>query len=779
MDIPPKGTTIWVNGRRATTHIPAVGGEEGYVYFRYHDTGEQGDATLDEISLTEPSYDKFSDDELDDIGFLGSQPDVNESELDEEYNILFQASQSDYFKETEYTDEDIHNANLLLELSRGYEEAVMSRCPSAVSSQMSSPMKRSTEEEVEHLPVPNETYTDGTEAAEVNQTTEGSSSLQPVPNYSDDVLDAIAEEIDGQHEEDEGLSQDEIQAALNKYKDPRLNFDEFLARANAEIAEAERNIQSQNEELNKSLAEIREEETKELEEESSGPPAKRPRGEVVMSRSERLTRKKKEADELAKAIAIAEDAKRSAKRKKRVISVARVLKQKAPAGLPELTLDDATELIRKELEVPRSMSTPKRRPQVLRASSGASQCTEMGKGLRTSIAFQASSNTVRWLYKNQTKTNLYCYLCSLKIEGEDAHFEHVLAFLSALAKGLIPVRSYKNVEYDLCLLFVQSCLGEWSHHHCNSTCKGEMDLTNNRYRPEKHRGWSDLEPDIPAIKKLLWCIWNSFTANRSNKLQTKLRSIYGTYGNFEKIQLPKIFYRVQMCITVIKCFIDFDKYRKTRAFMVAAGNVSLRTRLNVKLPIGNLLLKHFNDPTKHPVNCQAVRKYVPSVIYPGFAHSGKMYLETPIPPPNRVQTTDIISKQLVHPTHDYTKTHGFSIVQHLDACSVVPKDKLYIVKFNETVEQGWIYLGKRTVHTDEDNRRYKDKSNPRVSSFGLETISETEEFEGGRRSNVKGEQSASSRQTRRQQKQQKKLTRKRRRGPQVTVEIVPYRSARA
>jgi hypothetical protein len=308
-----------------------------------------------------------------------------------------------------------------------------------------------------------------------------------------------------------------------------------------------------------------------------------------------------------------------------------------------------------------------------------------------------------------------------------------------------------------------------------------MDLTNNRYRSQKHTGWSDLEPDIPAIKKLLWCIWNSFTANRSNKLQTKLRNIYGTYGNFEKNQLPKIFYRVQMCITVIKCFIDFDKYRKTRAFMVAAGNVSLRTRLNVKLPIGNLLLKHFNDPTKHPVNCQAVKKYVPSVIYPGVAHSGKMYLETPIPPPNRVQTTDIISKQLVHPTHDYTKTHGFSIVQHLDACSGVSKGSAYVVKFNETVEKGWIYLGKRTVHTGEDNRRYKDESKPRISSYGLETISETGEVEGGRRRIVKGEQGASSRQKqtrRRQQRRQKKLrTRKVSRlgGLEATFEIVPHR----
>ena len=373
--------------------------------------------------------------------------------------------------------------------------------------------------------------------------------------------------------------------------------------------------------------------------------------------------------------------------------------------------------------------------------SYATQCP----GVRADIDFQKSSNTLKWIYNNPRKVNLYCYLCSLRIpDGENAHFEHVLAFLSALAKGLIPVRRYSGgAVFDICLLFVQGCLGEWAHQHCNSTCKGELDFTNNRKRAARNVSWEGLASDPETIKKVLRCIWHQTTAG-TMPLRPELERIYGNYETFEAVQLPKIVYRVDMCIKMIKCFVDFERYRKTKVFLKNAGLAYANAKLKgQKYPIGPIIQSHFDRPDRHPINYKNVVRYLyisGGPVSSDIASSQKMYLEIPdlgdrrqtlvpyanvSPPP---VTTD------VHPTHDKTQTFGGALLGMFNC----DEDG------SGGGGAGSAAYGKR-----------KGKGRSGFTEGGASPASKTR------------------RQQRQRQKNKKLLTQKRQK-PQVTVEIVPY-----
>jgi hypothetical protein len=373
-------------------------------------------------------------------------------------------------------------------------------------------------------------------------------------------------------------------------------------------------------------------------------------------------------------------------------------------------------------------------------------------GVRGDINFQKSSNTLSWIYKGHKEGQLYCYLCSLAIIGENAHFEHVLAFLSALAKGLIPVRGYdiNSSDFDKCLMFVQGCLGEWAHQHCNSTCKGELDFTNNRTRPHRNNDWSDLVPNEETITKVLRCIWNQTTAGTSD-LRPDLQKIYGSEVNFIAQQRPKIVYRVQMCIEMIKCFVDFGRYRKTKVFLKNAGLAYANAKLtNARYPIGPIIQSHFDRADRHPIVWQRVLPFLginANQVNDSISFSGKMYLETTnlahreqtlVAYPNRNPSDG--TETNVHPTDNKTQTFGGNLLS----------------MFNCNGGGGGAGAG-AALYPGGAAAGYGKNKRKGMAGF----------TEGGA-------SSASTRRQRRQQRRQKKLLTQKRQKPQVTVEIVPY-----
>ena len=506
--------------------------------------------------------------------------------------------------------------------------------------------------------------------------------------------------------------------------------------------------------------------------------------------AEAQARKRLEAAETRAALAVARQ-------------VGKQQRERARAGGEPLTDQQVDDLIQREYA--------RLRPGRAESASQfmSSQATECGRNQRAQMAFQVSTNSISWLYggpgaKTRIKNangGIYCYLCSLIISDlSDAHFEHVLPFLSSLAKGLIPVTSYNNLAdpFQAGLFFVQSCLGEWAHHHCNSTCKREDDLTNNKTRVNQ-TSWVGWQPSVPAIQKILWCIWNGVTRGKSNALQRELRRVYVTYGNFERAQLPKIFYRVEMSIHMVKCFVPFDSYQRTKGFLFLAGNAALGTRFRggQSFPIGKVLTQYFSNPAKHPVDWQKALEYLNGDgrragrprIYDVGGLSGKMFLETQ-PLGTRVQSADSQSGIFVHPAQDWTTTHGGRIVGLLDDCGSGDGDPInYSIVFSG---KNWTYNGQ--VYGI-DARRHSNNTYPKADNVGADDDGGDDGEGGGggaggaaaaaaapaggagSGSPTFGGSASSASMTRRRQRKQELRTQKagrRRRRPHVTVEIVPY-----
>jgi hypothetical protein len=367
---------------------------------------------------------------------------------------------------------------------------------------------------------------------------------------------------------------------------------------------------------------------------------------------------------------------------------------------------------------------------------------------------------------------LFCYLCSLRIYPDQvAHFEHVIGFLSALVKGLIPVDNDGTWQ----MLAVQLCLGEWSHHHCNTTCKGEMDLTNNhQLNLEERETFDGLQASIPQIIKLLKCIWNNSTDGgpgvNSARIHTELRSVYGTEKKFLEHHVPKLVARVNMCTTMIVQFVDYRKYTFAKAFMQALADTvaAYKPKRNhggelVEIPVEDILKEFFKTPGYNPLNLERVGQvFAPrGVINPVLGKfergvSRAMYLDLANKP--REQSTE------------GDRVHPLVIVRITDEGGY---------KLGPLVGTQGDAVIEEVIRVKNEGGGGAAAASASAESGGKKRMDDdSADLGGSRRNKVRGAVSSTRRRQRRQQRQEKKLrTQKagrRRRRPHVTTEIVPY-----
>jgi len=382
-------------------------------------------------------------------------------------------------------------------------------------------------------------------------------------------------------------------------------------------------------------------------------------------------------------------------------------------------------------------------PSVNRSSHLASISSTDGQ-----IRGNYGTSYLRNVYSDDT-VQKYCWICGLPIFAKSDtknsnEYEHVQAFKTALFESMLYVPDNILGHIGGNYRLARQCIGEYSHNNCNGggsvvsktggyggrTGKGDLSLKTGG----RNGNWNDLYPSSGAIKELLVgsdgfgkdpkCIWAQFEPYQRKEFKDSADKFYRARKDIVYARVAQVCYMVRRCV-------DWKQH-------ALAKGIALKSVISGGENVKDQLLTLFK-------NSSALKPYPKDIV------QNKMYMQ-PYSPSN---SSALFGRSL---TVFRTKK---SLEEFVEAT---------INDFNSSY--GAAITGIR-VDTEDNIKRLLDSGviadpappmAPAVSEAGVV---------GKKRGGTLKRARAASR------RQQQKLTRKRRRGPQVTVEIVPYRSATA